>query len=77
MSNTFGKIFKITTFGESHGKCIGVVIDGCPSNLPITEKEINKELLKRNPKNFPFTTKRREEDNTRATGRRRALINTR
>jgi chorismate synthase len=62
MSNTFGKIFKITTFGESHGKIIGVVIDGCPANLPITEKEINKELLKRNPKNFPFTTKRNEED---------------
>lgn len=62
MSNTFGKIFKITTFGESHGKKIGVVIDGCPSNLKITEEEINAELEKRKPSVMPFTSKRKEKD---------------
>ena len=45
MSNTFGNLFRITTFGESHGPVIGCVIDGCPSNLEITEEYIQMELL--------------------------------
>ena len=46
--NTFGKIFKFTTWGESHGPAIGCVIDGCPPNIPISDKEIQKELEQRN-----------------------------
>lgn len=62
MSNSFGKIFKITTFGESHGLLIGVVIDGCPANIEISEKEINLELQKRRPNLNEFVSKRDEKD---------------
>ncbi|NGX27858.1 MAG: Chorismate synthase [Candidatus Anoxychlamydiales bacterium] len=62
MSNSFGKIFKITTFGESHGPVIGVVIDGCPSQLEITEEEINLELKKRRPNSSNFVSSRDEKD---------------
>lgn len=61
-SNSFGRIFRITTWGESHGKAIGVVIDGCPAGLEISEAEINAELAKRAPGKNPLTTPRREED---------------
>jgi chorismate synthase len=61
-SNSFGKIFKITTWGESHGKAIGVVIDGCPANLDLSEKDINDELKNRWPKNCPFISQRKEID---------------
>ena len=47
--NSIGKLFKIMTFGESHGSSIGVVIDGCPSGLKLTSKEIDNELSKRIP----------------------------
>jgi len=60
--NTFGKIFKITSFGESHGKAIGVVIDGCPAGLEISEDEIQKELDKRRPGQSDLTTQRQEKD---------------
>ena len=49
MGNSLGKNFIVTSFGESHGKCIGIVIDGCPAGLPITEKDIQVELDKRKP----------------------------
>ncbi len=62
MSNSFGKFFKITTFGESHGPLIGVVIDGCPSNLEITQEEINLELEKRRPNQNEFCSQRKELD---------------
>lgn len=62
MSNTFGTIFKITTFGESHGPFMGVVIDGCPANIEISEEEINLELEKRRPNLTEFTSKRAEKD---------------
>lgn len=65
MSNSFGKFFKVTTFGESHGKKIGVVIDGCPSNLEINEEEINLELKKRRPNINSFVSKRDEIDNAK------------
>lgn len=61
-SNTFGTLFKITTWGESHGKSIGVVLDGCPAGLEITEKEINECLALRAPGNSPYTSPRKEED---------------
>ncbi len=61
-SNSFGNLFRITTWGESHGKAIGVVIDGCPALLPITEEEIQIELRRRSPGNSPYTSPRKEED---------------
>lgn len=62
MSNTFGKFFKVTTWGESHGKALGCVIDGCPSNLNISEKEIQKELDKRRPGTSKMVSPRKESD---------------
>ena len=62
MGNSFGKLFKITTFGESHGKAIGVIIDGCPSGLEIDEEFIQSELDRRRPGQSKITTQRREED---------------
>lgn len=61
-SNSFGNIFRVTTWGESHGKGIGVVIDGCPAGLLITEEEINQELSKRAGGKTPYTTPRSEKD---------------
>lgn len=59
--NSFGTIFKITTFGESHGKAVGVVIDGCPSKIKISEDDIQKEVDKRKPKSS-ISTSRAEKD---------------
>ena len=61
-SNTFGQFFCITTWGESHGKAIGVVIDGCPAGLPLSCDDINSELKKRRPGLSPYTSPRREQD---------------
>lgn len=60
--NTYGKFFRVTTWGESHGKAIGCVVDGCPSNLEISVKEIQDELNRRRPGQSPITTQRKEED---------------
>ncbi len=60
--NTFGKIFRFTTWGESHGPAIGCVVDGCPPNIKITEKDIQIELNKRRPGQSKFTTQRKEDD---------------
>jgi chorismate synthase len=62
MGNSLGKKFVITSFGESHGRCIGIVIDGCPAGLAITGKDIQVELDKRKPGNVTASTKRVEED---------------
>lgn len=62
MTSTFGKMFRITTWGESHGKAVGVVIDGCPPNLEISEKDIQKELDRRKPGQSAVTTPRNEAD---------------
>jgi chorismate synthase len=62
MSNTFGKLFTITSFGESHGKCAGVVIDGCPAGLPLNEEDIQKEVDKRRSGAGVTSTTRAEED---------------
>lgn len=60
--STYGKIFKISTWGESHGKAIGVVIDGCPAGVYICEYDIQKELDKRKPNSSKYATKRAEDD---------------
>lgn len=60
--NSFGNLFRITTFGESHGPAIGVTLDGCPSGVPITIEEIQKELERRKPGQSKIVTQRKEED---------------
>lgn len=62
MSNSIGKLFTITSYGESHGACIGVIIDGCPAGLAIAESDIQAELDKRRPGEGPAATGRREDD---------------
>jgi chorismate synthase len=62
MGNSFGQLFRITTFGESHGGGIGVVIDGCPPKIGINEADIQRELDRRRPGQSKITTQRREED---------------
>jgi chorismate synthase len=60
--NTFGKFFRITTFGESHGKALGCIIDGCPPQVDISTEEIQVELNKRKPGQSDVTTQRNEDD---------------
>lgn len=60
--NSFGTLFRITTFGESHGKAIGVVIDGCPAGLQIDEAFIAAEMARRKPGQSQITTQRKEDD---------------
>lgn len=60
--NSFGHMFRITTFGESHGVAIGCVVDGCPPGIPLTAEEIQAFLDKRRPGQSRFTTQRREPD---------------
>ncbi|WP_419419144.1 chorismate synthase [Legionella sp. D16C41] len=60
--NTFGKLFTVTTFGESHGKALGCIVDGCPPGLALTEEKIQPFLDKRKPGQSKYTTQRREED---------------
>jgi chorismate synthase len=61
-SNFFGQLFRITTFGESHGPAIGVVIDGCPAGLALSVEEISQQLALRQPGKSPFTSPRTEPD---------------
>ena len=61
-SNSFGKLFRVTTWGESHGKGIGTLIDGCPAGIPLTENEINEQLDRRAGGKTPYTTPRSEKD---------------
>lgn len=65
MSNIFGTRFRVTTFGESHGAALGAVIDGCPSLIPISEKEIQSQLDRRKPGQSKLTTPRKEADRVR------------
>jgi chorismate synthase len=60
--NSFGSAFRITTFGESHGPAVGVIVDGCPPRLPIAVEEIQRELDRRRPGQSAITTQRREPD---------------
>ena len=63
--NTFGLLFRVTTFGESHGPAIGCVVDGCPPGLTLTAEEIQTFLDKRRPGQSRFTSQRREPDSVR------------
>jgi chorismate synthase len=60
--NTFGHLFRVTTFGESHGPAIGCVVDGCPPHIPLSEADIQPYLDKRRPGQSRFTTQRQEPD---------------
>ena len=62
MSNSYGTLFRITTFGESHGKGVGVVVDGCPAGLEITREEIQQALNRRRPGQSNLTSPRQETD---------------
>ncbi len=62
MSNSFGKLFTLSTWGESHGPAIGVVVDGCPPRLPLSAEEIQTELDRRRPGQSDIVTPRKEED---------------
>ncbi|QPC42072.1 chorismate synthase [Kaustia mangrovi] len=63
--NSFGHMFRMTTFGESHGPALGCVVDGCPPNIPLTESDIQHFLDRRKPGQSRFTTQRREPDTVR------------
>jgi chorismate synthase len=63
--NTFGHLFRVTTWGESHGPAIGCVVDGCPPGLPLSEEHIQRYLDRRRPGQSRFTTQRREPDAVR------------
>src|ERR1700733_14277152 len=63
--NTFGHLFRVTTFGESHGPGIGCVVDGCPPRIPLAVADIQAELDRRRPGTSRFTTQRREPDEAR------------
>ena len=60
--NTFGKIFRVTTFGESHGPAMGCILDGCPPQIDLCEKDIQKDLDRRKPGQSNVTTQRKEDD---------------
>ena len=62
MSSTFGTVFKVTTFGESHGKGVGAVVDGCPPGLSLSERDIQPQLDRRRPGQSAVTTARQESD---------------
>jgi chorismate synthase len=62
LNNSYGQLFRISTFGESHGPAIGVVIDGCPAGLDIDESFIQSELDRRKPGQSKITTQRKEDD---------------
>ncbi len=63
--NSFGQLFRFTTFGESHGPAIGCVVDGCPPGLPMTAEDIQRDLDRRRPGQNRFTTQRQEPDQVR------------
>ncbi|MCK4274133.1 MAG: chorismate synthase [Dehalococcoidales bacterium] len=62
MQNSIGRLFTVTSFGESHGKCVGVIVDGCPAGLPLTGADIQKEVDRRRAGEGAASTTRREED---------------
>ena len=60
--NTFGKMFRFTTWGESHGPAIGCVVDGCPPNIALSQKDIQIDMNRRRPGKSKFTSQRKESD---------------
>lgn len=65
MGSTFGHLFRVTTFGESHGPALGCVVEGCPPRLPLDEEDLARDLQRRRPGQSSLTTPRREEDRPR------------
>jgi len=63
--SSFGQLFRVTTFGESHGVALGAIVDGCPAGLPITEEEIQQDLDRRKPGQSKLVTQRKESDRVR------------
>src|ERR1700741_4661752 len=63
--NSFGHLFRVTTFGESHGFALGCVVDGCPPGIPLTEADIQTHLDKRRPGQSPYVSQRKEPDTVR------------
>ena len=63
--DTFGKIFTVTTFGESHGKALGCIVDGCPPGLMISESDIQLDLDRRRPGRSRHVTQRKEPDSVK------------
>src|SRR3972149_2401178 len=63
--NSFGKLFTVTSFGESHGPALGCVVDGCPPGLALAEADVQRDLDRRKPGQSRHTTQRREEDQVR------------
>ena len=63
--NTFGKLFAVTTFGESHGPALGCIVDGCPPGLALSEADLQEDLDRRKPGQSRYTTQRREDDQVR------------
>ena len=62
MANTFGKIFTLTTFGESHGEAIGGIIDGCPAGIELNLETVQKDMDRRKPGQSKIVTQRKEPD---------------
>lgn len=62
MGNSFGRLFRVTTFGESHGKALGAIVEGCPSGLKLDLEKIQAEMQRRKPGQSKITTQRKEED---------------
>ncbi|MEO0354000.1 MAG: chorismate synthase, partial [Cyanobacteria bacterium P01_A01_bin.3] len=65
--NSFGQLFSITTYGESHGGAVGVIVDGCPPRIPITAEEIQVDLDRRRPGQSKIVTPRKESDTCEIT----------
>ena len=63
--NTYGKLFTVTTFGESHGLALGAIVDGCPPGLELTEEDLQIDLDRRKPGTSRYTTQRREDSDGR------------
>ena len=63
--NTFGRVFTVTSFGESHGPALGCIVDGCPPGLALTEADLQKDVDRRRPGTSQYTTQRRESDTVR------------
>lgn len=62
IGNILGERLVVMSFGESHGKCIGMVLDGCPAGLPLSESDLQSQLNRRKPGQSIITTQRKEED---------------
>ena len=62
MSSTFGTLYRVSTFGESHGKAVGAIVDGCPANVELCEEDIQPQLTRRRPGQSEMTTPRDEAD---------------